>query len=1122
MEKKIEKANQQVITRSRTGNLPPARVIVDPSESGNTTTVKISVQGKATAEEIKEKMEQQLRLQRAAHQQKRALEVKNSGQMLKMVGATTQVTVSQDGQLKIVKNVVMPGQTVVQGKNTLTSLLSQGNKQLAGRRIFMTKAPDGTTKVIAGASNVQIGKSAPNGQGLIKVQTSSGQQIQTLQIQQPGQQTISTLAPKPSEPVSANTPQKVQIMRCPDGRVVVKGLLPGQQLIQFPDGKLQVVQAGQLSQIQQQTTTTQVVQKQPQQTIKQQIISTPGKVLVQGNQVKQLTTSTVGAQSPMKVQQVIVKQANQSTPQKNVVVSGSQVFQQQVIGGQIVGSPMGQQIVTTNQIVINNQTLAQQLATGKVQVATINGQQVLIRPTGNNQAQIVAQLTPSGITQQAAPAQQQVQQVVQPAVQSPTTPTKPVQPKTETPVQKTEPQSQSQQVNNQIDPATMEQLLAGQPPGTVIKCVTAQVIQTQQGPRIVLQGLQGADFTSSQLAAVQQQVKQQLLKAQASTGKQGVLGPTKIYLAVQPSSTDGSQENQVTNTQPPPLAPVQQQPVQQATPSKLTPPTSTSASVSPQKSVLQLPQHQTQDNRQVVVNGQSQQSSFLQTVLSKDSNLDPAPNQQSGNQSVNIEPNKQFVVTPDYIQQTIKSALKQENLNPEIEEKLLQLQRYQEKQMKHEPELPHFTTQNQINNMSRTYPSNRKRPPSCSKNDDMDWVLETPKRNRPSRTPLDIRREEPEPEPVKEKPVSPKTKFKSREIQPVDKNLPMKPKIMALLYKQQELLKKDILRKRALLERELQYEIQREVAEELAARTKLERSKQDEVRTGSNKRKSSAISTTTVATPQSARQSRHTKQPRHIQQNTPANHQQPKQASGAPSNNQSRSKREKLYCLCRTPYDETKFYVGCDLCNNWFHGDCVGITEESSKTLTEFVCNECKQASDSEKLYCLCQQPYDNSQFYICCDSCQDWFHGRCVGILQSEADNIDEYVCPRCQNNSSVNFANMKDLTAKDYDGLKKLIKQLQAHKSAWPFMEPVDPTEAPDYYKVIKEPMDLQRVEQKINDHLYMKLSDFIGDMTKIFDNCRYYNPKESPFYKCAETLEAYFVNKIKCFRDKLYETK
>jgi nucleosome-remodeling factor subunit BPTF len=63
------------------------------------------------------------------------------------------------------------------------------------------------------------------------------------------------------------------------------------------------------------------------------------------------------------------------------------------------------------------------------------------------------------------------------------------------------------------EPATMEQqLLAGQPPGTVIKCVTAQVIQTTQGPRIVLQGLQGAEFTQQQLAVVQQQVKQQLLK----------------------------------------------------------------------------------------------------------------------------------------------------------------------------------------------------------------------------------------------------------------------------------------------------------------------------------------------------------------------------------------------------------------------------------------------------------------------------------------------------------------------------------------------------------------------------------------------------------------------------------
>lgn len=83
----MEKANQQVITRSRTGNLPSAKPTVETGE-----VVKVAVSGKATPEEIKEKMEQQLRLQRAAHQQKRALEVKNvtvkSGQLLEVVGNT--------------------------------------------------------------------------------------------------------------------------------------------------------------------------------------------------------------------------------------------------------------------------------------------------------------------------------------------------------------------------------------------------------------------------------------------------------------------------------------------------------------------------------------------------------------------------------------------------------------------------------------------------------------------------------------------------------------------------------------------------------------------------------------------------------------------------------------------------------------------------------------------------------------------------------------------------------------------------------------------------------------------------------------------------------------------------
>ncbi|XP_022917774.2 nucleosome-remodeling factor subunit NURF301 isoform X2 [Onthophagus taurus] len=1135
---RVEKVNAQVITRSRTGNLPPARTTGSAVAESNEIPGKILVSNKASAEEIKEKMEQQLRLQRAAHQQKRALELKNNqGQIIKMVGSTAQAATSTstkptttntpiqpkvttaDGQMKIVKNVVLPNQ--VTGKTTLTSLLTGNNatpgKNVAGRRIFMTKAPDGTTRVITAGAAI-LPKNVPNNQqSLIKVQTTTGQAIQQIQLQQPVQPNTPTQTLQQQAKTTAETPQRVQIMRGPDGRLTVKGLMPGQQLVQMPDGKLQVLTT---TQIQPQTPTATTAPaaistpQQQQKTVANAVVNktvikptTPaastGKLVVQGSQVKAILQQPV--QSPVKGQ-VIVKQpaATAQVVQKiaaspgTVVVSGNPVFQQQqvvVSTNQIITSATGQQVVT-NQIVVNNQNLAQQLASGKVQVATINGQQVLIRPTGNNQAQIVAQLTPSTITQPqqvAIAAQPQVtspiKQIVQEAIQKPAT---------------------------DVDTET---LLAGQPPGTVIKCVTAQVIQTQQGPRIVLQGLQGADFNQAQLAQVQHQVKQQLLKAQASTGKQGVLGPTKIYLAVQPNSNENSGDQQT--NQPPPLAPVQ-------------------TNVITQNKVVQgvvqnasLQQNNDSTVRQVLVNGQ-QTSVLLQAMKA---NMENAHQQQQQQQTVTTSTtqpaqqqqtnaiaavsgedhqNKQFVVTPDYIQQTIKTALKQENLNPEIEEKLLQLQRYQEKQMKQEPEVPVHSTRIAIQNtFNRGNLNSRKRPPSASKNDDEDWVMETPKRSRPNRN-NDVKKDDVHTDTLKEKLVqSPRARVKLKETPQEEKKSSSKNSLSVTAFKHTELLKKEILRKRGQLEKELLLEIQKEVNEELAARTKLERSKQEEVRTsaGSSKRKSA-----TVQQPNTPFTSPNSRSSGGSAKNKKGGSGGAQKAATSPP--QSRGKKEKLHCVCRTPYDSSKYYIACDLCNNWFHGSCVGVNPSQSKKLKEYICVECQHARDTQELFCLCRQPYDESQFYICCDRCQDWFHGRCVGILQSEADNIDEYICPNCQRNSSVNYANMKDLTNKDFEGLRKLIKQIQAHKSAWPFMEPVDPAEAPDYYKVIKEPMDLQKIEDKINNHTYKKLSEYIGDMTKIFDNCRYYNPKESQFFKCAESLEAYFVNKIKFLREKLYE--
>ncbi|XP_034028262.1 histone lysine demethylase PHF8 isoform X2 [Thalassophryne amazonica] len=52
----------------------------------------------------------------------------------------------------------------------------------------------------------------------------------------------------------------------------------------------------------------------------------------------------------------------------------------------------------------------------------------------------------------------------------------------------------------------------------------------------------------------------------------------------------------------------------------------------------------------------------------------------------------------------------------------------------------------------------------------------------------------------------------------------------------------------------------------------------------------------------------------------------------------------------------------------------------------------------SVPVYCLCRLPYDVTRFMIECDICQDWFHGSCVGVEEEKAAGIDLYHCPNCQ----------------------------------------------------------------------------------------------------------------------------
>ncbi|KAF8962380.1 CXXC-type zinc finger protein 1, partial [Entomortierella lignicola] len=54
--------------------------------------------------------------------------------------------------------------------------------------------------------------------------------------------------------------------------------------------------------------------------------------------------------------------------------------------------------------------------------------------------------------------------------------------------------------------------------------------------------------------------------------------------------------------------------------------------------------------------------------------------------------------------------------------------------------------------------------------------------------------------------------------------------------------------------------------------------------------------------------------------------------------------------------------------------------------------------SVSKDVYCICRESYDGVEFMIACDRCEEWFHGRCIGMKPQEAKKSSHYYCDTCQ----------------------------------------------------------------------------------------------------------------------------
>lgn len=84
-------------------------------------------------------------------------------------------------------------------------------------------------------------------------------------------------------------------------------------------------------------------------------------------------------------------------------------------------------------------------------------------------------------------------------------------------------------------------------------------------------------------------------------------------------------------------------------------------------------------------------------------------------------------------------------------------------------------------------------------------------------------------------------------------------------------------------------------------------------------------------------------------------------------------------------------------------------------------------------------------------------------------------------------------------YESAEKVLTELKAHtEHSFPFLNPVKKKDAPDYYVVIKQPMDLGTMTKKLKQLAYKSKKEFVDDLNQIWKNCLKFNSNPDHIFR------------------------
>ena len=85
----------------------------------------------------------------------------------------------------------------------------------------------------------------------------------------------------------------------------------------------------------------------------------------------------------------------------------------------------------------------------------------------------------------------------------------------------------------------------------------------------------------------------------------------------------------------------------------------------------------------------------------------------------------------------------------------------------------------------------------------------------------------------------------------------------------------------------------------------------------------------------------------------------------------------------------------------------------------------------------------------------------------------------------------------------------KLKMHKASWPFRMPVDPVSqaVPNYLEVIREPMDLKTIDNRIKANFYKDMKEFDKDIRLIIANSYAFNSQDTAYYSLTKEFQGYY---------------